>query len=219
MPADPSAALAIKVVLGVVCALGLLLFYRQEWGKRRSYVPHPETVLRAPIEPSERFASNVRIERIAELYLPTGAIVACDPLAGPDTPPLERTVTPGTYPVELAFDSDQMHSAVRVVFADGAPTRWELAGSYGVDAGVGCFMDAATAKSMLERADQLGPDEDYFSTVLHGELDDMRVDHHPVDGQRENCVIVQSGGGDGYYDCYWGLGDDGRVLQLVTDFA
>jgi hypothetical protein len=32
-------------------------------------------------------------------------------------------------------------------------------------------------------------------------------------------VIVQSGEGDGYYESYWGLADDGRVLQLVTDFA
>src|SRR5688572_10909084 len=46
---------------------------------------------------------NVAVDRIeiGELFLPSGHIVVCDPLANPDMPRLTRSVMPGKYPVTL----------------------------------------------------------------------------------------------------------------------
>jgi hypothetical protein len=44
------------------------------------------------------------VERLAELELPTGTIVACDPLVGSDgAPAFARTVPAGRYPVDACI--------------------------------------------------------------------------------------------------------------------
>lgn len=177
------------------------------------------------------------IEPVASLYLPSGKIVACDPLVLLDPVPFAREVAPGTYPVDASvvqFESDRRVAALRIVFGPGAPVRWEaativgqdaslLASSerfgYGVDAGVGCFMDATTCALLLERAAAIGDGGgNYDDDVLAAELNRDHVDHHPIAGRAENCAIAHSGWGDGIYSSYWGLDVDGRPLWLVTDF-
>ena len=113
-----------------------------------------ETVEETPVE---------RI-RVTELYVPTGRIVATDPLVGPERSPFTRTVQPGSYPVDVYLASTQQSGkriAIAVLtFQHGEPDRYELALTEGqsldalespdeyfgffVDAGLGAFFDAET---------------------------------------------------------------------------
>jgi len=177
------------------------------------------------------------IEPVASLYLPSGKIVACDPLVALDPVPFAREVAPGTYPVDASvvqLESERRVAALRIVFGPGAPVCWEAATivgqdpsvlapgerfGYGVDAGVGCFMDVTTCALLLERAETIGDGGgNYYDDVLAAEWNGDHVDHHPVAGRVENCAIAHSGCGDGIYSSYWGLDVDGRPLWLVTDF-
>jgi hypothetical protein len=58
-----------------------------------------------------------------------------------------------------------------------------------VDAGLGRFMDAATAKLLVERMESFETaDGNYYDDVLRAELDAKdphRVDHHPVASRAE----------------------------------
>ena len=89
---------------------------------------------------------------------------------------------------------------------------------YGVDAGLGCFMDHQTAfrhvPSMVE---------DHLAYYKDGILKAL----YPTQGQwgiqsfegGMNICIFHSGWGDGCYASYWGLDAGGNVVCLVTDFG
>src|SRR5579859_2973819 len=106
--------------------------------------------------------------RIADLVLPTGRAVACDPLGEVTEAPFASQVPPGRYPIyvtvvhrmngeEFAPDGDSAFAVLQL--RDGHPERWEIALCVGqaaddwhtfycVDSGVGCFMDV-TARDTL----------------------------------------------------------------------
>ncbi len=44
---------------------------------------------------------SLRHSRVADLVLPSGAIIACDPLVAPETESFAIAVPPGRYPVML----------------------------------------------------------------------------------------------------------------------
>jgi hypothetical protein len=219
------------IVGGAATAIGMAWRFRQT--RRRNArplqallaPPDLEALFRAGIHKKTRSGPNaeslvVEVRRIATLYVPTGKIVCCDPLAVPDAEPLERTVPAGEYPVDVAIATpdaatsaemmgpgDTWVAGMRVVFAEGTPVRWERADASG-HRGVGCFMDASTG-TLIKRE----------SPEIIDQLDDSWADHRPVAGRPENCVMAMSGWGDGQYESYWGLDALDRPLQLVTDFA
>ncbi len=201
------------IVGGVATAIGLLIGRSRRIKHRHAREltqllaqPDLEALFRAGLR------SIVEVRRIATLYVPTGKIVCCDPLAVPDAEPLERTVPAGEYPVDVAIaapdpaSSETLVAGMRVVFAEGTPVRWERADGKGYR-GVSCFMDASTG-TLIKRE----------SPEIIDQLDDSYADHRPVAGRPENCVMAMSGWGDGQYDSYWGLDAYDRPLQLVTDF-
>jgi hypothetical protein len=135
-----------------------------------------------PITGTEAYTGDYTIERreIGSLNLPTGQIVANDPLAFWETEPLTRKVNPGTYPVSLyvahfSKTNDQRVAYALLQFQPETPTAWELAVysgqdittlgreeyfGYGVDSGTGSFMDAAAAqhiKQLIEREPKRNP--------------------------------------------------------------
>ncbi len=223
------------IVGGMATAVGMVGFMvwrlRQARASRDQRVqaafvqPDLEALFRAGLHKKTHAVADsetlvVEVRRIATLYVPTGKIVCCDPLAVPDAEPLERTVPAGEYPVDVAIatpdgataatpasSSDTWVAGMRVVFAEGTPVRWERADGKGYR-GVGCFMDASTG-TLIKRE----------SPEIIDQLDDSWADHRPVAGRPENCVMAMSGWGDGQYDSYWGLDALDRPLQLVTDFA
>jgi len=101
------------------------------------------------------------------LELPSGAIVACDPVVFLDgAEPMARKVPPGKYPIELGVDEDGVVAYALIRFTDAQITSWDAAlfanrdaprlglPSYPADSGVGGFLDAKVAAALI----QLGQD-------------------------------------------------------------
>ncbi|CAN7264266.1 DUF4241 domain-containing protein [Aquipseudomonas alcaligenes] len=178
---------------------------------------------------------RLHTQAIGELELPTGQLVACDPLVSCDGP-FTQAVPKGRYPLQLAIariGDDERVAFARIVFAPGPATRWEMAMvkgqdpntlgpdeffGYGVDSGTGGFMDAAALRSYEARRDQEG---EAFDERLFAELD--KTYQHtrswyllPTDAG--NVAFFSSGYGDGAYPSYFGYDADGRLVAVVTDF-
>jgi len=170
---------------------------------------------------------------IGKLYVPTGRIVACDPL-GDRYEAFEKRVPKGTFPVSVLVPSSQGVPAFALIaFKKAKVARWEPASAtkkggvagYPVDGGLGCFMDAATAE-VLERAtnkrEKAKGFVSYYDDVLSSELDKhdgLWAMHVPERGRKHNVAVFVSGGGDGVYASFWGLDTRGAIVSLVTDFA
>jgi len=191
-----------------------------------------DTVSLTPAELAER---QIKLTEIGQLYLPTGEIVACDPLIStPDWPALMRKVKPGSYPVSLYEAQGRVALAV-LRFAPGKPVRWEVAAvsgedasmpgeivGYPVDAGLGSFMDKTAMTLMSAERDRLGDDENYYDAALAAEFapnGDRFAMHKPVADNPLNIAMFWSGWGDGFYPSFWGLDEVGEPLALMTDFG
>jgi Protein of unknown function (DUF4241) len=87
------------------------------------------------------------------LLLPTGRIVASDPILDPWNAPFTITVPPGTYPVHLALGNEDV-AFVGVFFNEGMPVRWKKAkpGSFSVDSATGCLMDHRLNRFLRQKA-------------------------------------------------------------------
>lgn len=180
---------------------------------------------------------------LGDLVLPTGRIVACDPLACPDTPAFTRTVSPGSYSVALAIavmpNADERVGFAMLTLSDAKVAAWEpafLPGEdattlgageffgYGVDAGVGCFMDEEAQRLLLARLDALPADQNYYDDVLRHELGKNYKHtrewalHRPHATDPVNVAVFSSGWGDGCYTSWFGLDAHGKLAVLVTDF-
>jgi hypothetical protein len=187
----------------------------------------------------------VSLHPIGELELPTGFVVACDPLVFPESDPFTRALPPGRYPVELAVvrfpSGDERVAFARLLIASEPPVAWELALTagqeiatlregeifgYGVDAGLGCFMDATSVPLLLEAMDLLesGSGANYWDDLLKAEMSPNHRDtwdwvlHRPDRSRPENVAIFHSGWGDGIYPSFWGLDAEGAPVCLITDF-
>lgn len=180
---------------------------------------------------------KITVTPIGELELPTGEIIACDPLITTDDwPALARKVKPGRYPVTL-FEAQGRVAAAFLRFRSGVPVRWELAVlpgqdvstlngeqifGYPVDAGLGSFMDKAAMALMTAAQDKLKPDQNYYDDVLAAEFapnQDRFVMHHPDAANPVNIAMFWSGWGDGFYPSFWGLDATGEPVVLMTDFG
>ncbi|TPK88447.1 DUF4241 domain-containing protein [Mesorhizobium sp. B2-4-17] len=180
---------------------------------------------------------EITVTAIGELDLPTGEIIACDPLTtGIDWPALSRKIKPGRYPVSLLEAQGRVAVAV-LRFRPGKPIRWELATlpgqdastlkgdevfGYPVDAGLGSFMDKMAMALMSDQQDKLEADQNYYDDVLATEFapnQDRFVMHYPVPGNPINVAMFWSGWGDGIYPSFWGLNAAGEPLLLMTDFG
>ena len=126
----------------------------------------------------DRYFTSARIGKmpvevlpIGNVNFPTGRIVACDPLMTlEDAVPYLQEIPAGTYPVSLCVVPDKKYgnryACVKVAVSEKMVLRYELAmtgqerlpdkvrpGAYfgfGVDAGMGCILDAATHEAYME---------------------------------------------------------------------
>jgi hypothetical protein len=181
---------------------------------------------------------------IGDLVLPSGEVVACDPSRlrwESDAIPFARTAPPGKYPVILSLVVADEDGAVgprvacaMVRFTAAKPVAWEMAVrpgqdasalpvgkffGYGVDAGMGCFIDKDTLKALPEE----GAEESYYERVcgeMHKNGEHRGWANIVVDPETGgNLTVFSSGHGDGDYASYWGLGAAGELCCLITDFA
>lgn len=178
---------------------------------------------------------EVREAEIAELVVTSGHLVACDPLIflrGAD--PFARTVKPGTYSVLLGVLGEEVAYAC-LDLGNGKVDRWEVARcpdeedvegwpGYGVDSGVGCFVDLATTKAFLAREDAAlesgsETEEDPLADIEPA-IQKKRWSAVTLDSESgANLVAFKAGAGDGVYASFWGLNKAGKPLCLVTDFG
>lgn len=187
-------------------------------------------------------AVTMTVHTIGELVLSSGKLVACDPLAEPDTEPFRVKFKPGRYPVMVSVAHIEKTNERRVAYAmlrlsDRPPVRWELATvsgedinsleegeifGYGVDSGTGCFMDAKAADSVAEI--EINSGEQDFAEKLIEELEKNRAQGNnwaviPIDkAAKFNIVAFDSGWGDGIYATYFGYDAEKNVAQVITDF-
>jgi len=196
----------------------------------------------------------ITFKNLGELYLPTGQILACDPLVGLyDTQAYTRNVQPGSYPVVASVaqtdDSGNRFAAVKLEFNPVRAVNWEMAllpgqnaaslsndeiFGFPVDAGLGCFCDAATQalyNQWQEKYFEGHPTGDMYSDFLEPAF--LQNTPNPADPDAvgdwlnfqlpenpgHNIIMFNSGYGDGVYACYWGIGEDGEICSLVVDFG
>ncbi|MEO3928471.1 DUF4241 domain-containing protein [Micromonosporaceae bacterium B7E4] len=198
----------------------------------------------SPIDYDERFAvgEGANGERSSIegtwLLLPTGRLVATDPLGGmhDDPPaPFVQVVPPGRYRVDLLVTGRRI-AAARLVIRDEPAASWESAlpeglldgtdaevAGYDVNAGAGCFTDEQTFQQLSEE-----PGTDWQLTLLE-DLAWMRdgptvIPRSEVDGRSgdegdENVLVAfPSGEGDGTYRTWVGRTERGEITCFVTDF-
>lgn len=181
--------------------------------------------------------------RIGTLALPTGVVVACDPLNYLETEPFDFQVQPDTYPVYIyvAQLRDEPSIAFAAIEFQGAePTSWEPAtvgageyvnpsGGFKVDSSIGAFMDEETAQVLMEYEGVVRSEDNDFRRHLLGRLRNRRnrgVGWADVDlgGDLElpvlddlNVVAFDAEDSPGLYSSWVGYDADKNVTHLVTD--
>lgn len=181
---------------------------------------------------------HIVIQELGEINLPTGKIVACDPLVDPETPPFNKQVKAGKYPVTLyihCINDDKRVGFAKLSFSDALPVRFENAVDdeqsledleedewygYGVDSGTGSFMDEKTAVLFVELMDS---SEEYTVPEFDEMLEESYIDTYcaanfTLPDTDLNLAAFSSGFGDGLYPTYWGFDGDGNICCLITDF-
>ncbi|MFW5967261.1 MAG: DUF4241 domain-containing protein [Persicimonas sp.] len=189
----------------------------------------------------------IRRRNVGRLELPTGELIACDPLNFLETEPFDVELEPGSYPVvliiaELRDDNRVAYATLRV--REDEAVRWERArlqedeesnllhfdAGYPVDSSVGAFMDAHTAGVLLDYHRQILPDDDDFERALDAGFNrhrahgysyatiDLRRDLDIPGSQHLNLITFETGYGPGLYETWIGRNADDQVCKIVTDF-
>ncbi|SCF05888.1 DUF4241 domain-containing protein [Micromonospora chokoriensis] len=197
-----------------------------------------------PVDYDERFASGTGVngaECVIErtwLLLPTGRVVATDPLGGryDDLPaPFVQVVPPGRYRVDLLV-MDGLIAAARLCVRDESAASWEealpanlcdggdaAAAGYDVNAGAGCFTDEETFRRLAEVSgsgwqltllEDLAWMRDGPTVIPRSEVDGSSGD----EGDENVLVAFPSGEGDGTYRTLVGRTRGGEIACFVTDF-
>jgi hypothetical protein len=176
---------------------------------------------------------------LGPVLLPTGQVVACDPLV-PRTAPFVETVGPGRYALRAwvaAVHKDGAEwqrriTALQLVIVDEPAVLWTMAlipgqdvaeldedGYFGypVSAGTGTLADRVAIEALSKWTyDQI--DEAFIPAKIP--LDPIEaVSAATADEETgANVYVVGSGWGDGCYATYLGRTADGNISSFVTDF-
>jgi len=177
-----------------------------------------------------RDGSNVSlvVRRLADLWLPTGRIVAADAMIG-GSEPFARSVPAARYPtaIAIALETSERVAFAIIRFSEARVAKWEMAVpegkdasalksgqvfGYGVDSGTGSFCDASVQQLLLEVNEA---DAGFFERAVE-EMGAGRWLH--VETPQGSLALFSSGFGDGRYASYFGLDEAGNPAMLVTDF-
>lgn len=171
-------------------------------------------------------------KQIGLLNVPSGKIIADDPVTLHTSKAFIHQFPIGEFPVELAIvkmHTDERVGFSRIVFLDEAIARWEFARmegqekipiigedlyGFGVDAGIGLYMD------------EEGVDD--FDKVLMNDWEDLFIDGFEKEyrdtwsylmyqSESYNVATFSTGFGDGFYGTYLGRDAKGNICQLLID--
>lgn len=196
---------------------------------------------------SKNFVENPMLETFeaGKIHLPSGKLVACDPLITHDMKEFVIHFPVGDFPVFVHKERDSNCIAyVEIVFQNEEATTFKMATTegqhiedlqgeevfgYPVESGMGCFMDAETQDSLnhLENrlfhrkgADFMGIYEEFF----HGHFFDENgaIDQFaflkPDEEKPGNIFAFETGYGDGFYASYIGFGAENQPVKIITEF-
>ncbi|WP_334077553.1 DUF4241 domain-containing protein [Paenibacillus sanfengchensis] len=185
--------------------------------------------------------ASISNETIGGLTVISGEIIACDPLI-PHHESFTKRISPGVYPVILWWHKQEGRIAgAELRLTEERPVRWEMATragqdlstlepghiyGYPVDAGLGCFADARAIREMEQLEERLARElGDQFISFYDNKVEFILEENDDNWGNlivKEenglNVILFASGYGDGHYASYWGIGEDGEPVTLVTDF-
>ncbi|WP_027376156.1 DUF4241 domain-containing protein [Kaistella palustris] len=196
---------------------------------------------------SKKFVENPSIETFDAglINLPTGRLVACDPLITNDMKEFRINFPQGEFPVLVHREKDSNCVAyVEIIFSDSEVSDWKLATThdqntedlqdeeifgYPVESGMGCFMDVETQECLnhLEKklfhskgAEFMGIYEEFFHEYFFDE--NGAIDQYAFlkpDAEKEgNIFAFETGYGEGFYASYIGFAKDNQPVKIVTEF-
>jgi hypothetical protein len=173
---------------------------------------------------------EMRVVRLGKLKLPTGRIIATEPLVVRDETPFTVAVPPGEYVVESAIadsGNDPRVAFARVVFSSAKPVAyWKVAvwphldadriaagaqPGYAVVGGTGSIMDEVAAQDVSG----LGENEGFYKVIY---ADGAHPLNQLFDTEHANLAVFSTGIGDGVYASYFGFASSGEPVMLVSDF-
>lgn len=196
---------------------------------------------------SKNFVENPLVESFdaGKINLPTGKLVACDPLITNDMLEFKVGFPIGEFPVFVHKERESNCIAyVEIVFSDEEIMEWKMATTegqdikdlkgeeifgYPVESGMGCFMDVKAQEELnqLEQKlyrrkadDFMGIYEEFFHEHFfdeNGAIDQFAF-LKPNDEESANIFAFETGYGEGFYASYIGFGRDNQPLKIVTEF-
>jgi hypothetical protein len=186
---------------------------------------------------------ELNIEQInaGEVLFPSGQVLACDPLTIYQLDPFDQPIPSGRHSVQLSIahitrNSDQRIATAFLLFTKDMPVTWKMATTsgqdvntlgddeyfgYGVDSGVGGFMDPKAGDLLAKR---YAEDDQFFDHIINL----MRKTYVSTrewakivldESTGLDFMVFSSGFGDGVYASYWGYSESGEVACLMTDFG
>lgn len=195
----------------------------------------------------KNFVENPLIEtfEVGTIHLPTGQLVACDPLVTSEMPTFSTDFPIGEFPVLVHKERESNCVAyVEIVFGEGKIVEWQLATSegqhmdelkdeeiygYPVESGMGCFMDVETQECLnhLEKqlfhrkgADFMGIYEEFFHEHFYQE--DGAINQFaflkPKEDHVGNIFAFETGYGEGFYASYIGKDQNQNPVKIVSEF-
>lgn len=193
------------------------------------------------------FIENPLIESFeaGKINLPTGKIVACDPVLTNDMKAFKINFPQGEFPVLVHKERESNCVAyVEIVFSEDNITDWKLATTddqnadelkgeeifgYPVESGMGCFMDFETQNNLnhLENIlfqrkgdDFMGIYEEFFHQHFFDENGaiDQFVFMKPLAEKDGTIFAFETGYGEGFYASYIGFGNENQPVKLITEF-
>lgn len=196
---------------------------------------------------SKSFVENPLVESFeaGKIHLPTGKLVACDPLITRDMNCFLVQFPIGEFPV-LIHKERQSHCVayVEVIFRNEFVDYWEMALTegqeirqlkageifgYPVESGMGCLMDVKVQESLNRLEDRLyqrsGADfkgiyEEFFHHHFfdeNGAIDQFAY-LKPADDDEAGLFAFETGYGEGFYASYIGFDQHQNPVKIVTEF-
>ena len=193
------------------------------------------------------FIENPLIESFeaGKINLPTGKIVACDPVLTNDMKAFKINFPQGEFPVLVHKERESNCIAyVEIVFGNQEVATWEMAVcdgqnikdlkgeeifGYPVESGMGCFMDLETQNILnaLESElfkkkgnDFLGIYEDFFHQHFYDENGaiDQFAFLKPYENKQGTIFAFETGYGEGFYACYIGFDEQKNPAKIIAEF-
>lgn len=166
---------------------------------------------------------------IGELVLPSGRLLACDPISSLDGDPFEAQLEPGTYQAHLIIAELRDEKSVAYAVIDLQPSstvrRWELAElpsstetsifngddemGFAVDSTLAAFLDAETQAELLNYHQIVMPEDNDYERHIWGRINKRRrtgAGWTTLDLRRDLAIPVADGRNMLLFDAGFGEG-------------